>query len=517
MFISTSLNSAYYIGRHSELLFRLKLIIVSITSMCFSLIYSQSTNGCSTSGSGIPVGTSCTPTTFNLVESTKYWTSASGCFASSSYFDTWWHFTATSTSTTITYTPTGWDAILTLFSAACSPSMTRIACADNGFTGGAETITYATTPGTVYKVRIQRWSGTATDGTICVWSPAYTTSDCQGATQICNDESFSGNSSGAGNYVDLDATNQGCGTSEHQSSWYYFQVSSSGTFELEITTTKDYDFFIWGPDKSCASLGTPIRCSFASSSGNTGLKIGSGDVSEGSGGDRWLDALNGNVGEKYILLVDNFTADGSSFTLDWTFSGGAGLNCNPVPLPIELVDFKGYFVEGKTELVWNTASENNSDYFMLERSYDGKNFVELERMMAAGNSTTTLDYQYDDLTVRANLKVYYRLSSFDIDGDLSATKTICVSTLESLVDIISMYPIPTAQKLNLTIRTCKNDTGEISIFGSTGIRIKSVEYTHKEETPIQLDVLDLEPGIYYLRVNSNSGQFSETRRFIVQR
>lgn len=144
-------------------------ILFSISS-----IYSQS-NDCVTSGAGeLTVGTSCSPVTFNSSNNTKYWNSASGCSGSNND-DAWGWFTATSSSTTITFTPdnTGHDAILHLFTGSCSTGMSALTCSNSGGNGASETITYATTPGQVYMVRVQRNGSNQTmNGTICVYSSA---------------------------------------------------------------------------------------------------------------------------------------------------------------------------------------------------------------------------------------------------------------------------------------------------------------------------------------------------------
>lgn len=157
-------------------------------------IYSQS-NNCDDNASGqITVGSSCTSTTFNSINSTDYWDGASGCNASD-VDDAWGWFIATATSTIITYTPTTEDAILTLFSGNCSTTMTALSCANANGNGQAETITYATTIGTKYRIRIQRnGSNSNMYGNICVYSSIPPVNDeCSSATTLsCGTTNLSG-------------------------------------------------------------------------------------------------------------------------------------------------------------------------------------------------------------------------------------------------------------------------------------------------------------------------------------
>jgi hypothetical protein len=197
---------------------------------------------------------------------------------------------------------------------------------DNVGNGACETWTWtATVSGTIRILVDKANCGT---NSICTSVSVTQTSggsggtgnvDCSSPTQVCNDASFTGNSNGAGTQ-ELNAGNQGCMSTEHQSSWYIFNVVSSGTLALNITTAVDYDFAIWGPNVSCGALGAPVRCSWAAGGGNTGLGNGASDVTEGAGGDRWVQTLNVTAGQTYIMLIDNFTANSTSFTLDWTMT-----------------------------------------------------------------------------------------------------------------------------------------------------------------------------------------------------
>ncbi|HRN38526.1 MAG TPA: hypothetical protein PLL18_16585, partial [Flavobacteriales bacterium] len=88
-----------------------------------------------------------------------------GC-NSGNYDDAWGKFVATSTLTTVQYTPTAGDAILQVL-AACGGAL--LGCSDVAAGGGTETVTIATVPGTTYYIRVQRYnSNTAMNGTLCV-------------------------------------------------------------------------------------------------------------------------------------------------------------------------------------------------------------------------------------------------------------------------------------------------------------------------------------------------------------
>jgi len=202
--------------------------------------YSQSNSCNNNAGAELTVGSSCTNTTMNSTNNSDYWNSASGCNATDQD-DVWAWFTATSTSTTITYTPTNRDPILTLLTGACSPTMGSLACADNGGNGTAETIVYATTIGTVYRIRVQRFSSNNNmNGSICVYDtpppPSPPTND-----DPCNATPISVGAAGLCSLTTGDNTNAtssagvpapGCAAYSGQDVWFSITVPASGNVTI---------------------------------------------------------------------------------------------------------------------------------------------------------------------------------------------------------------------------------------------------------------------------------------------
>lgn len=170
------------------------LFITSFIALFLGLqpvLWAQSNNCNTNAGAQLTVGTTCTQTAMNSTNNTDYWDGATGCSATDQD-DVWAWFIATSTSTTITYTPaSNRDAILTLFTGACSPTMASLACANAGGNGFSETIVLATTIGTTYRIRVQRNNHNGNmNGNICV----YNSTGCAGS-------SFD-SGGGGGNYSD---------------------------------------------------------------------------------------------------------------------------------------------------------------------------------------------------------------------------------------------------------------------------------------------------------------------------
>ena len=95
-----------------------------------------------------------------------------------------------------------------------------------------------------------------------------------------------------------------------------------------------------------------------------------------------------------------------------------------VSLPITLIEFKGSPEERCNLIEWTTASEQNNDFFTLEKTSDGVDYEIVSIMNGAGNSNMVLDYHYEeyqpwDMT-------YYRLKQTDFDGKFVYSDLISV-------------------------------------------------------------------------------------------
>lgn len=95
------------------------------------------------------------------------------------------------------------------------------------------------------------------------------------------------------------------------------------------------------------------------------------------------------------------------------------------PLPVELSRFVGNCNGDFVQLDWTTLSEKNSKLFIVERSSDGVNFVNIGNVNAAGYSTTIKDYTFIDST--SSTDNYYRLVELDNDNTQQTSVIIKVS------------------------------------------------------------------------------------------
>ncbi|HSK11996.1 MAG TPA: PKD domain-containing protein, partial [Phnomibacter sp.] len=131
-------------------------------------------------------------------------------------------------------------------------------------------------------------------------------------------------------------------------------------------------------------------------------------------------------------------------------------------LPITLYAFSGRKVAAGHQLNWATASESNSDRFIVERSADGLQFTNIGELKAAGNSASNRAYVYIDRNP-ANGKNFYRLKMQDLDGSFKFSNVIVIDA-SARGRVVSIFPNPTAgaQQALLDLQGVPNGRIQIS-------------------------------------------------------
>jgi PKD repeat protein len=96
-------------------------------------------------------------------------------------------------------------------------------------------------------------------------------------------------------------------------------------------------------------------------------------------------------------------------------------------LSTELSKFEGKSVQGKyNALEWITTSEENTDYFILERSVEVGEWDKIAVVNAAGNSQELRSYSHNDYGFISRSVNYYRLRQVKIDGTFEFSNAIAV-------------------------------------------------------------------------------------------
>ncbi len=179
-------------------------------------------------------------------------------------------------------------------------------------------------------------------------------------------------------------------------------------------------------------------------------------------------------------------------------------------VPVEWLSFTGENRGNFNQLDWSTASEVNSSHFEIERSINNTtDFVEIGKVIAAGNSSTVETYDARDYDIEQGGTYYYRLKQVDLNGEFSYSKTISIRIEGEPKDGLELYPNPAVDEVNLDIEMSREDLVNVSIWDASGKMLRGGLInrslgigSHTEK----LNVTDLPAGMYTLVVKiGNTG------------
>lgn len=150
----------------------------------------------------------------------------------------------------------------------------------------------------------------------------------------------------------------------------------------------------------------------------------------------WAQEAASTLGNAVVTSLALRPADGNLLVGTHGYGMWKGL-LSLFPLPTELTAFTGK-LQGKNALLeWETAFENNSKHFELEKSTDGERFYKIATLPAAGNSAVTRNYQYLDREPLTEFN-YYRLRSVDIDNGAKLSNVVLLKMNGAAQDMIVM-------------------------------------------------------------------------------
>lgn len=205
------------------------------------------------------------------------------------------------------------------------------------------------------------------------------------------------------------------------------------------------------------------------------------------------------AGSGILSPSDTRVAHYSSVSSKWENMGGAGsspitstvafTSFSPVtfgsvvsftnPLPVELISFSATAVNNNVvELNWQTATELNNDYFVIEKSSNATDFEEVslvESKALNGSSNSNLNYSIIDSEPYLG-ESYYRLKQVDFNGDFNYSSIVSVSLTSDSEISFTIYPNPIeGSAVNISFGGTKNQEFLVEIMDLHGKKLVSKE------------------------------------------
>jgi hypothetical protein len=135
----------------------------------------------------------------------------------------------------------------------------------------------------------------------------------------------------------------------------------------------------------------------------------------------------------YLSFGNLEEGDGGNCVYDTT-----GTVVPDIFLPIELSSFTAKYVNNYNYVEWVTETEINNDYFRLERSVDGENWIVLDKINGVGTTQVQQKYNYIDRGFENEIN-YYKLTQVDFDGTKHNKGVISINNTKKDSEIIGIY------------------------------------------------------------------------------
>ncbi|MEM6879379.1 MAG: T9SS type A sorting domain-containing protein, partial [Bacteroidota bacterium] len=163
-------------------------------------------------------------------------------------------------------------------------------------------------------------------------------------------------------------------------------------------------------------------------------------------------------------------------------------------LPVTLSAFRARVENEEVVISWATSEEVDNDYFIIERSEDGRNFGELATVPGL-NSRSGGNYLHIDKEPLSGVS-YYRLRQVDIDGTTNyfGPRSVQMDKGDDLQP--DVFPNPASNWL--TISPISDQLQTIRLIDKQGRIVKQWEQEAFIATN-RFDLGGLAPGIYMLQ------------------
>lgn len=180
--------------------------------------------------------------------------------------------------------------------------------------------------------------------------------------------------------------------------------------------------------------------------------------------------------------------------------------------PIELLRFDARWKDDRQQdalIEWETATELNNNFFLVERSFNGVNWESIGQVQGAGTSTQPLGYSWTDQGIgflATDSTIFYRLYQVDFDGTGSHSSTIEL-VVSQLTSRLLVKPNPFTDEFEL-ILTGKLKMRNMILSDNRGREVLRYEgISPANGRKLTLGGLSyLAPGTYLLTVQLDNGE-----------
>lgn len=166
-------------------------------------------------------------------------------------------------------------------------------------------------------------------------------------------------------------------------------------------------------------------------------------------------------------------------------------------MPVTLTNFNAEAKAKEVLVSWTTATEINSNRFVVERSRDGRTFNPITVQVSRGTTDVTT-YQFIDVAPLQGVS-YYRLRQEDKDGGVALSRVIAVS-FAGTKNVLAIYPNPVTDRVQIGFKSATTDIVASLINTQGVVLLKAKGDVYQLTQLLNQKLPSLQKGVYILKV-----------------
>ncbi len=175
-------------------------------------------------------------------------------------------------------------------------------------------------------------------------------------------------------------------------------------------------------------------------------------------------------------------------------------------LPLDFVQLGAQWEKSYVDIAWVISNELNVDRFKVQRAYEGDYKFETIGEIGIKDRNQT-KYNFEDRGEFKNGVYYYRVVAVDFDGNETySNKDAVFVSNKSKEDLVEIYPNPVVNEASVKFSVVTKSDVKVDLFDITGkIVLEKIvdEDFGVGNYEVKVDVRQLKPATYYLRLKSN--------------
>lgn len=192
-----------------------------------------------------------------------------------------------------------------------------------------------------------------------------------------------------------------------------------------------------------------------------------------------------------------------------------GFDADCWPLKTGIIQFKGQLNNENVNLNWITTENNNTKFFEIERSTDGKNFFPIGIIENNAFQNSIGNYSFTDNIKVKTPFIYYRLKIGYNTGAIKYSNLVKVIIQENNFDL-ELYPNPANNHLQLSIPSGNEQQAKIIIYNTSGMMMYTNTIMLKQGMNIvELNLNHWQQGSFLAQIITPAE--SLTKNFIISR